>query len=107
MPGSSASPLFVEVRNPLLPEPYLGEPLLVQRILAEVRLHEPLEQAALPGFGLRDGTDVIEGVLESGGAHGGLGVSAEPVRPRMCPTGGMRLTLGVDRVPEEATMPET
>ena len=36
--------------GPLGPQPHPGEPVLVERILDEVRLHQPLEEASLVRF---------------------------------------------------------
>ena len=54
-------------RRPLGPQPDFGEAVAIERILLEIRLHQPLEQAALLDFGAGDGPDVIEYALEAVG----------------------------------------
>ena len=49
---------------PLRPEPDLGEALLVEGVLQEVDLHQPLEEAALMGCGVGDSLDVVQCLLE-------------------------------------------
>ncbi len=68
----------VEVRprgGPLGPEPDVGETLPVERVLEEVRLHQPLEEAPLLGLGAGDGPDVVQGSLEAAAQCSGSGVS--------------------------------
>ena len=58
----------IEVRlqgSPFGPQPDLGEPFLIKGILDEVRLHQPLEEASLVGFGIGNGSDVIQRSLET------------------------------------------
>ena len=58
----------VEVRprgGPLGPEPDVGETLPVERVLEEVRLHQPLEETPLLCLGACDGPDVVQGPLEA------------------------------------------
>ena len=52
-------------RGPLRPQPDLGEALLVNRVLAEVRLHQPLEEASLVRFGIGNGSDMIQRSLKT------------------------------------------
>ena len=80
--NGSAGSLLVEERNPVLPEPNFREPFPVHRIFAKVRPHEPFEESSLLDFGLRNGTDVVEGALESVVAHGWSSISISlRVRP--------------------------
>ena len=64
-------------RRPFGPQPHIGEAVTIERILLEIRLHQPLEQAALLDFGAGDGPDVIEYAPEAVG-HG-LGPSMPQV----------------------------
>ena len=52
-------------RRPFGPQPDVGEPLPVERVLQEIRLHQPLEEPPLPGLGAGGGPDAVQGPLES------------------------------------------
>ena len=52
-------------RGPLRPQPDLGEAPLANRVLAEVRLHQPLEEASLVRFGIGNGSDMIQRSLKT------------------------------------------
>ena len=43
----------------------VGKAVAIKRVLFEVRLHEPLEQAALLRLGLRCRADVVEDLVEA------------------------------------------
>ena len=58
----------VEVRShggPFGPEPDVGETFPVERVVEEIRLHQPLEEAPFLGLGVGDGPDVVQCSLEA------------------------------------------
>ena len=62
--GIGAIESLLQVR-PFGPQPDFGEPFLVEGILDEVRLHQPLEEAPLFSFGIGDGPYVVQRSLET------------------------------------------
>ena len=51
--------------GPFGPPPDRGETLLVERILGEIRLHQPLEEAPLLDFGVGDGPYLVQRALKA------------------------------------------
>ena len=51
--------------HPFGPQPDAGEPLPVERVFDEVRLHQPFEEAPLTGLGVGDGPYVVQHRLKA------------------------------------------
>ena len=51
--------------RPFRPQPDVGETFLVERVLHKVRFHQPFEEAPLVGFGIGDGSYVVQCSLKA------------------------------------------
>ena len=56
----------------------MGEALLIKGILDEIRLHQPLEEASLLGFGIGDGPDVVQCSLKTANQTFSLSICVGP-----------------------------
>ena len=54
-------------RRPVGPQPHLVEPIPVHRVFGEELPHQPLEERTLLAFGLRNGAELVEGLVEGRG----------------------------------------
>ena len=81
----------VEIRScggPFGPEPDVGETFAVERVVEEIRLHQPLEEAPLLRLGVGDGPEVVQRSLEA--AAQGSGSSIFGARRCRCGSGFFR-----------------
>ena len=51
--------------RPFRPQPDVGETFLVERVLHKLRFHQPFEEAPLVGFGIGDGSYVVQRSLKA------------------------------------------